>query len=293
MTSLDDKFKDIKAVLTGYINESLSLLERGSVPDEKSVHNIRVLMKKSRATIRLASSQLDKKSYNKEFLTFREAGRTLHLWREASVHRKTLRSFRKKYPILFKSLKNTEIISHLLKKPEIAAIIPQDPDENISRINDILTRSKYRIRFQRLNNPEAPILLGEINKTYQKVSDLFIRARINPKPSNLHEFRKRLKDFLYQVYFLRPLKPGVIKNLEKRIAQMAQNLGKFNDLAVLIDTIGYKYGRQENDPALDELVILIKQAQDQYLSKIWPQAHMIFGPGKNLAGNLGLRPITY
>lgn len=285
--------KDIKSVLTGYINDSLSLLEKGSMPDEKSVHDIRVLMKKARATIRLISSQFDKKSYEKEFFTFRESGRTLRLWREASVHRKTLKSFRKSHTLLFKSLDNNEIISQLMKKPDVQPAVSPEHDENITRIYEILNKAKYRIRFQRIIHPEMTVLLSEINKTYQRVSDLFLRARNDTKPSNLHEFRKRLKDFLYQIYFLRAVKPNVIKSLEKKIDLMTQNLGKYNDLAVLIDTLGYSYSWQKNDPALDELVIIIRQAQDRYLSKIWPQAHAIFGPGKTLPGNLGVPPPAY
>jgi predicted metal-dependent enzyme (double-stranded beta helix superfamily) len=43
------KLKEIKPVLAGYIRESQLLLKKSAVPDEKTVHDVRVLMKKSRA----------------------------------------------------------------------------------------------------------------------------------------------------------------------------------------------------------------------------------------------------
>ena len=40
------KLKDLKPAMAGYIRESQALLKRSAVPDEKAVHDIRVLMKK-------------------------------------------------------------------------------------------------------------------------------------------------------------------------------------------------------------------------------------------------------
>jgi hypothetical protein len=51
------KLKEIKPVLSGYIRASQALLKRSVLPDEKSIHDIRVLMKKSRALVQLTLSQ--------------------------------------------------------------------------------------------------------------------------------------------------------------------------------------------------------------------------------------------
>ncbi len=50
------KLKPIKPALAGYIRESQILLKKSVIPDEKTVHDIRVLMKKSRALLKLVSS---------------------------------------------------------------------------------------------------------------------------------------------------------------------------------------------------------------------------------------------
>jgi CHAD domain-containing protein len=108
----------------------------------------------------------------------------------------------------------------------------------------------------------------------------------------LHEFRKRAKDFLYQLYYFRPLNPSVVKELEKRLDTLTQNLGKYNDLTQIMKIVGYKYGTPENSPALDELIVVIKDKQDQYLSKVWPSAYKIFCPGQKLLNVLGFRLLT-
>ena len=94
----NEKLKEIKPVLCGYISEAQHMLDPGVVPDEKVVHDVRVLMKKSRATIKLLKTQMDEESFNREYNSFREIGRIMQSWRETSVHRKLLRDLKKKHP---------------------------------------------------------------------------------------------------------------------------------------------------------------------------------------------------
>ena len=49
------KLKDIKPALSGYLKESLGLLELSPVPDDRIIHDVRVLMKKSRAVMKLVA----------------------------------------------------------------------------------------------------------------------------------------------------------------------------------------------------------------------------------------------
>jgi CHAD domain-containing protein len=117
------KLKEIKPALSSYIRETQTLLKLAPVPDEKSVHDIRVLMKKSRAVMKLIASQMDEESFNREYLAFREVGRITHSWRESSVHRKTLKDLKKEYPEIFTLLGANSKLELLMKKSEI----PEEP----------------------------------------------------------------------------------------------------------------------------------------------------------------------
>ena len=69
------KLKEIKPALAGYIRESQTLLKNSVIPDEKAIHDVRVLMKKSRAALRLVIPQLDKEFVERDISAFREIGR--------------------------------------------------------------------------------------------------------------------------------------------------------------------------------------------------------------------------
>lgn len=283
------KLKDIKPALAGYINDSQLLLKRSSEPDEEAVHDIRVFMKKARAAVRLLNSQIDDELFIKENVAYREIGRMMASWRETSVLRKTLKILKKENPDLFLRLAENEKIQSLLKKPEIKPEVSGEVKLKIEQIDDLFNKAAHRIRFYNLDKIDPQLLLKELEKSYILVSGNYLKCRINPKSSALHEFRKRAKDFLYQLYFFRPLNPASIKLLEKKLDTLTQNLGKYNDLTQIIKIMDYKPGSQENSESIDELIVVIRNKQEKYLSKAWPIAYKVFCPGQKLINLLGFK----
>jgi CHAD domain-containing protein len=283
------KLREIKPALSDYIRTSLSLLKESSVPDEKTVHSIRILMKKSRAVIRLLVTQIDDETFTRENLAFRQVGRKLCPLRDSSVLRKTLKDLRKKNEDIFSRLEDNEKINLLLKKSDSDNELSEECRLNLLEVNEILKKAVYRIRFQSMGNLNPQAMLKELEMTYNNVADNYLKCKNQPKPASIHEFRKRVKDFLYQLYFFRPLNTSVVKGLEKKLDVMAQNLGKFNDLVNIEKTLDYKYKASQNPPELDELMIIIREEQDRYLAKVWPVAYKIFCPGQKLINILGFR----
>jgi CHAD domain-containing protein len=283
------KLKEIKPVLTGYILEARSLLKSSDVPDDKTVHDMRVLMKKSRAALKLVSPQIDHEPVKRDISDLREVGRILCSWRETSVHRKTLKELRKEFPDIFVRLSNDVKLSELMKKPDEVNELPEEQKTALERIDEILVKTGYRLRFRNMKNLDPHSLIRELEHTFSIVRDIYLTCRNNPKPVNIHEFRKKSKDFLYQLYFFRPLNPSGIKILEKRLDIITRNLGKSNDLTQLLRSLEYKYQPSGNYPALDELAVKIREKQDSYMSKVWPNSYNIFCPGQNFVNVLGFR----
>jgi CHAD domain-containing protein len=283
------KLKDIKPALSGYLNDSQLLLKRSATPDEKAVHDIRVFMKKARASVRLLNTQIDDELFVKENVAYREIGRILAAWRETSVHRKTLKLLKKENPDLFARLAENEKVNTILKKPENELVLDDAVKARVEQIDDLLSKAAYRLRFYTLDKLDPHLLLKELEGSYISAAENYLKCRINPKPEALHEFRKRSKDFLYQLYFFRPLNPLVIKELEKKLDNLTMNLGKFNDHSQIVRMLEYKPGAVDNSSAIDELIVVIRDKQDEYLSKVWSPAHKIFCPGQKLINILGFR----
>lgn len=283
------KLREIKPELAGYIKKAQSLINNSTLPDEKSVHDIRVLMKKAKAVLRLIDSQIDNNFAAREARSIREVNKIMSSWRDISVFRKTLKEMKKKHPSVFSKLEDNAVLSEMIIKPEDFQDKEDEIKADLLQINELLNKTGYRLRFEPMNSLNPQLLIRELEISYKQVVNNYLICRNNPKQSNIHEFRKRSKDFLYQLWFFRPLNASVIKALEKKLDNMAQNLGRYNDINQLIRAIGYKYEYTVNEPALDELAIILRDQQDGYLAKVWPVAYKIFCPGQNLPNLLGFR----
>ena len=286
------KLKDVKPALSGYLRETLILLDNSPVPDERIIHDVRVLMKKSRAVMKLLASSTDNDFFSREYGTFREVGRTLCSWRESSVHRKILKDLKKMHPSVFKQLNENPKIEFLIKKTDPPAEPSPEMKDTLEKIRNLIYKSSYRIRFQTMTDLNPEILLKELEKSYLLTAEKYLTSRNSLKPEDIHEFRKRAKDFLYQLWFFRPVNPQVVKSLEKKLDILTQNLGKYNDFNQLIRSLEYKYTSDSASPAMDELIILIRQEQDRYLLRVWSAAYKIFRPGRQLVNVLGFRILT-
>lgn len=283
------KLNEIKPALSGYIAEAVSIMKSDEFPDEISVHDIRVLMKKARAALNLISPQLNPEFVEREYSSLREVGRIMRTWRESSVLRKSLKELKKKNPDLFSKLETNERLMCLLRKPEPAVELTDSEKNSVDRIGQILNKSGYRIRFEQMNAFNPMLLIKELEVTFNRVTRNYLDCRNNPKSDKIHELRKSSKDFLYQLWIFRPVNPKVIKLFEKKLDSMTQNLGKYNDLTQLIRDIGYKYEYMANPPELDELMIIVREKQDKYLEKVWPVAYELFCPGKSFVNVLGFK----
>jgi CHAD domain-containing protein len=283
------KLKPIKPALRGYIAEAQALIKDSEITDTDAVHDIRVLMKKSRAVLKLIAHHSDYTYYERDIADLRAVGSILCCRRDLSVQRKILRGLRKEYPYLFKQLLDDPGLKLILEKQENLTEPYEELKNTFLEIWELLNKTGYRIRFQSMNTMDPQALLKEFELTYLTVSHLFLKSRNNPKPKTIHEFRKKAKDFLYQLYIFRSLNPSVVKVLEKKLESITQNLGRFNDLDQIIKSLNYKYHRGNNPPALDELMVKIREMQNNYINKVWTASSEIFYPGRKLVNLLGFK----
>lgn len=289
MNNYNLEIKEIKPYLSGYIRKAGLLLGRNAVPDDDAVHDIRVLMKKSRAALKLTLPYTDTDLQTKDIQDLKRVGQIMSKWRDTSVHRKTLKELKKEFPDIFSRLIGYEKIEDLMRKTDIIS----EPDElmknDIAEIEDLLNKTNYRIRFYQMQKIDPVVLLHQLELSFDMVRNIFLECRNMPRPEKIHQFRKRSKDFLYQLYFFRPLNPSKVKSIEKQVERMTLNLGRYNDFYQLIKIIGYVYPNDLNLTAMDELVVKIREKQDRYLLKVWPSASGCFGPGINLVNLLGFK----
>jgi CHAD domain-containing protein len=203
------RLKEIKPALAGYISDAQQILQSSPVPGNDEVHHIRVLLKRARAALKLINSQIDLEYAGKDIASLKEAAGHMRDWRDNSVLRRTLKDLRKEHPDLFEHLAGNEKIDFIIRKPEPVSIPSEEVSEGIIAIGELLKKTAYRVRFHSLDKLDPNLLLKELDNSYLAASAAFLDCRNNPKAKKLHDFRKKSKEFLYQLYFFRPLNRAV------------------------------------------------------------------------------------
>jgi len=280
--------RDIKTSMAGWFSGSLELLAAQPVPGDEAIHDVRVLMKKHRAALKLVQHLLDDDVYRREYGAARETGRLLASWRESAVLRKTVRGLKKDNPELFVRLHGNERIQSLLRKPYSTWDEAGVQAKTAGEVSDRLRKAQYRLRFLSLKEPDMRQLLTGFEESYAAAATAYLACRNRPVPKLLHEFRKKSKTFMYQLIFFRHLDQPAVKQIEKKLNTMTQNLGRYNDLAQVMMLTEYRFGAAGNSDSDDGLAVVIKDRQDKYLQKVWPVAYRIFAPGRKLQDLLGI-----
>lgn len=280
--------KDIKLSMAGWFSGSLELLAGQPVPGDEAIHDVRVLMKKHRAAVKLVKHLLDDDVYRREYGAARETGRMLASWRESAVLRKTVRGLKRDNPELFVRLHDNEKIQRLLRKPYSTWDEAGVKTKTVSEVADRLRKAQYRLRFLSLKEPDMRQLVEGLEESHEAAAAAYLACRNKPAPGLLHEFRKKSKTFMYQLVFFRHLDQPAVKQIEKKLNTMTQNLGRYNDLVQVMMHTEYRFGAAGNTDTDDELAVVIRDRQDKYLQKVWPVAYRIFAPGRKLQDLLGI-----
>jgi CHAD domain-containing protein len=272
----DKKADEIMTAILGYIRKSQSMLMKSDLPGEKTVHRVRVLMKQSRAALKLLSPQIDKSVNDDIQNALKEPGRSLRTLREASVHKKNLKEFLKRCPVIRSRLKGNIIIASLLRKKDNDVAECEEAGTLGRDLIALLEKTTVMLKLQTIEMISGKMLMNEIEISFRNVMDYYLMCRNHRSTRNLHEYRKIAKDLLYQLAFFKHQGISGIKRLEKRLKIITLELGRYHDLAGLIKKLSYKYPGSENNRAMDELVVLIREEQDKSMAKILPASYKIF-----------------
>jgi CHAD domain-containing protein len=286
------KLKEIKPELSDYISKATALVNDPAFPDDDSIHDIRVLLKKARASLKLIEPQFGSEYNHMDIPDLKAAADILAEWREAAVYRKILKDLKGEFPELFARLNDNEKVTRLIMKQDQPGSA-DEPMPDTDKVRALLRKAGYRIRLTGMKDTDPQKLLKELEKSYSIVIGSFVSARYKTSMKKLHTLRKKTKDLLYQLYFFRPLNSSAIKQTCKQLEDIAKNLGRIHDLEQLVKALDYQYPGTSLDDDLSELVVRIRERQDKYLKKVWPAASELYMPGMKLENVLGYKVLVF
>jgi len=196
----------------------------------ESVHNVRICVKRLRALLRLVRDGLGAKFYHRENDALRTIAQSLSSARDVEVQLVTLQKLRREHPREISAKEFSILQNALLSRHE----------KQSGRMAASAAQVKTSLRSALLGFDEGPLkglrkrdLRSGVRLCHRRFVKAYKQARRLPTDQNLHEWRKRTKDWYYQSCMMKRISPESVGEVTGRLKQLGDCLGDLHDLAML------------------------------------------------------------
>src|SRR5216117_4284766 len=246
----------LKRVFREQIESALKLCRHPTKERGITVHEVRKHLKKLRAAMRLAITEVGKDRHACEDRCVRKIGRLVSDLRDAQVRLQTLIQLR----------------DETAKGPK---------DNPFPRLEELLTmeRESFSAAFAgwqkqaipQLERVEARLLkwpledltwkqiCGAVAKIYKRGQRGLAKTIADPVPENFHAWRKRVKDIWYQLRILQPLNRVVLEEIAADAKILGELLGLDHDFDFLLARLENERGDEALRDELAKLEKLIRK----------------------------------
>lgn len=217
---------EIQNALDFYLLEILYTLNNNKIARAKKIHNIRKSFKKIRAILKLIKYDLkDKRTYVTQNNYYKYAGKRFSGSRDNFVLKKTFNKIAEKYGI------EDKIESSSLKE-----LNTDEDNDKFSVLKRELQLKREHLGIYKLKKKKRPLRAG-LKKIYKKLIKNRKKAYLSYKDSDFHEWRKAIKNYMYQVELFKNALPKKLNKKTKRLKKLADLLGLDHDIAILKEFI--------------------------------------------------------
>ena len=222
----------LRGILQAQVDRAIHKLdnpEHDSLPG--AVHDVRKRVKKMRAALRLFQVAAHPEITKENHRPLRDASREIAAMRDTHVNLRTMRKLCKHFEIA--PAQHAAILRYLQEQKEQAGA---NSAESIRRATCLLgtTDDRFNDGGIRLKPRELRDGLAHIYKRGRKA---FRKAANDISEENLHRWRKRTKDILYDLALIASPHPKAVRKLARQAKALGAVLGEEHDLALLQQTL--------------------------------------------------------
>jgi CHAD domain-containing protein len=201
--------------------------------DEWTVHEIRKVLKRLRALMRLLRPRLGPKRFARENAALRDCGRRLAGARDAEVMLSTLDALCGRHPAKLAGSRGVERLRAQLRteRDRAAATAIRDPRLR-GAVADDLRAVRERVAGWELTLRDAKLVGPGLERLYRQGRRDLRGARRHKDSEALHQWRKRVKDLRYVAETL-DRGDRHVHRVARRADRLGETLGEEHDLALL------------------------------------------------------------
>jgi aldose 1-epimerase len=267
----EDPVGSVRRVARGRVNSAVESLRGGASEDRPSaVHTARKDMKKMRSVLRLVRDELGKQTYREENRRYRDAARLLSAARDSEVMAGTLGSVLEDYPADGPPVEG--LVRDLdQRRARASAEGEASMEATLGEAADRIEAGGRGIPDWPLESPGWQLFEPGLKHCYaagrKDLSRVEKQLRKDRRPESevMHDFRKRVKDLWYATRLVREAWPAGLEGPEEEADRLAELLGDYNDLSVLLEEIESRQGADGDAVSgrAEDLSVLVETIEDR------------------------------
>lgn len=230
-------FSENMLMLMHFCHRSAIRHLRSKTQIHEHIHEARLCFKRLRSYLRLGREGLGVEVYRSYNGFYRDQARAMSQLRDLTAQIETLNGF----AATLRTPASRAFLNHLkaaltsqrrkqLELPEASEVRNEVIHALEMKLDEML---QWTFQAQ-----TAEVFGKGIQRVYGRGRRLYREVTLSPdNDHNMHEWRKQVKYFWYQLLVLNPLWPGMMTAWAKEVQTLSQMLGKHHDLVVLENTL--------------------------------------------------------
>jgi CHAD domain-containing protein len=247
---------DVRRVVQEQLDEAAERLSVRNGDRDKAIHDARVCFKKIRAALRLMRDPLGGK-FEEENIFYRDLGRRLSDVRNNVALLEAFAKLKERYG---DELAPGALSAQRRPLAESNARQSREKGRAMAEVGRSLKAGRRRTANWPLPNKGFRSLAPGLKRTYREGRRQFAIACKRPTVTNLHEWRKRVKDLWYQLRLVKKVWPAEMKELAAEMEKLGDYLSDHHDLALLRETAAdHAQKNKDESPEIETFLALIDQ----------------------------------
>ena len=247
---------ELREAILSQITNSLGLETNSDSSDEVKVHELRKVVKRCRALLKLLRPALDESSFYDLDEILGRSARLLTDQREATVNLRTFINLTNRSKTRLPDDLKNNILNELTKNINQSYNLAQNNFPNQlheSLLSLMLIKDKFEnLILHHIEDKDLKLLL---RKTYQKTAKLYGDARFSLDTEIIHKWRKFTKHLLFQLKLSPFQTKGKMGRMISSLEELSDTLGNEHDLAIMEDYLKSNFEFSSNDQQQIHLIV--------------------------------------
>lgn len=247
----------LKRIVLELIDNTIFHFAKGNGSFKEDVHESRKNFKKIRTVIRLIKSSIGNQTFKTENSFYAGSGRVLSDLRDSTVLISTFDKLLKKSELEMSSFDFSLFRNFLIEKHKNISASKHKKSEVMNSLSTDLLLARSRVFDWQISGDSFKIIRKNLRRIYELGQYEMNTVLNEANKTNVHEWRKRVKDLWYSMRILSNVWPEIMSPLVTLLGKLSDLLGDTNDLFLLKERIISNQSKFKDDQHTKELINFI------------------------------------